>query len=340
MGSNYERIFYKDYERLFEQNSKLSEELRKLKYEYQLLEQRYETAERQRSELTDRNSQLGKENERLRGLLNIDGTNSGLPTSKTPLNKRKVIPNSREKTGKKRGGQGGHKKKKLERFGDDEVNEWIEHPLDECPECHGVLEKTGEIEKDVIDYRIVVEKTRHIFTVYRCSCCGKEIHEEIPKHLKEENQYGPQVQSLALSLMNVGHVSMNKTRKIISGCTGNEITVSEGYLAKLQQRAAGGATAFCEELRNELLKQRIVYWDDTVIMVNTHRACLRYYGTERLALYKAHLHKDKAGLTEDNILKLLPATATVVHDHNSVNYNKEYSFQNAECNRKRSFRNI
>ncbi|GMO29423.1 MAG: hypothetical protein Ta2B_10390 [Termitinemataceae bacterium] len=67
-------------------------------------------------------------------------------------------------------------------------------------------------------------------------------------------------------------------------------------------------------------------------MVNKNRACLRFYGTEELALYKAHMHKDKAGLDEDNILKLLPKDTTVVHDHNKVNYNDDYSFQNAECN--------
>ena len=69
-----------------------------------------------------------------------------------------------------------------------------------------------------------------------------------------------------------------------------------------------------------------------MIMINKARACLRYYGMENLALYKAHLHKDKAGLDEDNILKLLSSNTTVVHDHNKVNYNEDYSFANAECN--------
>jgi transposase len=67
-------------------------------------------------------------------------------------------------------------------------------------------------------------------------------------------------------------------------------------------------------------------------MINTKRACLRFYGTEKLALYKAHMHKDKEGLDNDNILKLLPPTTTVMHDHNKVNYNEDYSFANAECN--------
>ncbi|GHU10557.1 hypothetical protein FACS1894151_10020 [Spirochaetia bacterium] len=183
-----------------------------------------------------------------------------------------------------------------------------------------------------MDYKIIVEKIRHVFIVYYCPCCGKEIHQEIPNNLKEENQYGPQVQALALTLMNVGNVSINKTHKIIKGFTGGAIKVSEGYLAKLQQKAAGGVEAFCEALRNEILQQNLMYWDDTVVMINKDRACLRYYGNELLALYKAHLHKDKAGLDEDNILNLLPPTTTVVHDHNKVNYNEDYSFQNAECN--------
>ncbi|GMO39027.1 MAG: hypothetical protein Ta2B_18570 [Termitinemataceae bacterium] len=41
MGSNYEKIFYKDYEQLFDKNNKLSDELRHVKYEHQLLVQRY-----------------------------------------------------------------------------------------------------------------------------------------------------------------------------------------------------------------------------------------------------------------------------------------------------------
>jgi transposase len=78
--------------------------------------------EKQKRELTKQNSvkdirisDLTKEVERLKSLLNIDGTNSGLSTSNTPINKKKVIPNSRKKTGRKIGGQFGHVKKKLER---------------------------------------------------------------------------------------------------------------------------------------------------------------------------------------------------------------------------------
>jgi transposase len=297
--------------------------------------------EKQKRELTKQNSvkdirisDLTKEVERLKSLLNIDGTNSGLSTSNTPINKKKVIPNSRKKTGRKIGGQFGHVKKKLERFPDSEVDTYVEHTLDKCPSCQctNLLDTDDVIEKDCLDYKIVVEKIRHSFRLQRCEQCGKILHKKIPVELKEENQYGVQVQAMSLMLMNQGNVSLNKVRRMTYGFTGGEIHFSEGYLCKLQQRAAKNANDFCEELRKEILELDIVYWDDTVIMINTKRACLRFYGTEKLALYKAHMHKDKEGLDNDNILKLLPPTTTVMHDHNKVNYNEDYSFANAECN--------
>ena len=51
-----------------------------------------------------------------------------------------------------------------------------------------------------------------------------------------------------------------------------------------------------------------------------------------MALYFAHSHKNKAGIDEDQILPLLPESTVVMHDHLKVNYNDDYSFQNAECN--------
>lgn len=341
MGTNYEKAFYKDYDQLFQRNEKLAAKLRSLQYSHNLMIGKYETLEKQRQGLAQENStkdvlilNLTKEVERLKVLLNRDGTNSGLPTSSTPIHRKKVIPNSREKTGRKIGGQPGHPKKKLERFSDAEVGAYVEHLPDECPECQGTdLEDTGEvIEKDCLDYKIIVTKTRHGFRVTRCRQCRKTFHEEIPAELKEENQYGIQVQATALTLMNQGNVSLNKVRKMIGGFTEGEIELSEGYLCKLQQRASRNAWDFCVEIRKELLKQEVVSWDDTVMMINTQRACLRFYGTEKLALYKAHMHKDKEGLDKDNILKLLPSTTTVVHDHNKVNYNEDHSYGHAECN--------
>ena len=59
---------------------------------------------------------------------------------------------------------------------------------------------------------------------------------------------------------------------------------------------------------------------------------MRFYGTENISLFKAHEKKDLNGILEDGILSSLPESAKAMHDHNIVNYNKQFSFQNIECN--------
>ena len=84
-------------------------------------------------------SALEDEISRLNSIANNDGTNSGFPTSQMPIGKKKVVPNSRVKTGKKKGGQAGHKKHSLTPLADNEIDEVIDHPLEECPKCAGKL---------------------------------------------------------------------------------------------------------------------------------------------------------------------------------------------------------
>ena len=81
----------------------------------------------------------------------------------------------------------------------------------------GSTDKTGEICKDELSYRFVTVKRRNHFKTYKCNCCKKEVHQNIPNHLKEDNQYGSEIQAVALSLANEGNVSMNKIRHIIYG---------------------------------------------------------------------------------------------------------------------------
>lgn len=278
------------------------------------------------------NEKLKKEIQRLKALLNKDGTNSGLPTSKTPIGKKKVIPNSRQKTGKKKGAQLKHKKHSLEKFNDDEVTEVVEHKSEECPKCHEKMVPTGKIiTKDELDIQIIVRKIRHYFVEMKCPKCGYKYIEKIPNDLKEANQYGKHVQALALTLTNEGFVSMKRTKEIISGLTQGQICMSEGYVAKLQKRLANAVKPFIEELKLEVIKLAVLHWDDTTISIGGNMAYMRFYGNKRFALYFAHIKKDKAGIDEDGILQSLDKDTIVVHDHNKVNYNDDYEFQNAEC---------
>ena len=155
--------------------------------------------------------------------LNTDGTNSSLPTSQTPIGKTKVIPNSRKKTGRKKGGQPGHRKSVLEPLSSDEITDHVYHELSECTYCGGGLSLIDQCEKDEIDLEIRIVKRRHIFYVYQCDDCGRQIHSPIPLRLKEPVQYGSNLQALSLALINQGFVSINRTRHILSGLSGGEL---------------------------------------------------------------------------------------------------------------------
>ena len=349
MATNYQNSFEKDYQKLLEKYDMKSMEYKQLKYEYQLLNKKLKNRDNQLKiavdnfeinakakyqPLLDEKDKIIEEKDmeiaRLKALLNADGTNAGIPTSQTPINKKKVVPNTRVKSNKSIGGQIGHKKHKLEKFSDEEINDNVNYELDKCPCCNGELVEIGEICKDELSYRFVPIKRRNHFIKYECKCCHKEVHQNIPNHLKEDNQYGSEIQAVALSLANEGNVSMNKIRRIIRGFSHGEIDMSEGYISKLQKKASTKLEDFKKDLYREILKLKLLYWDDTVIMINTNRACLRFYGNEKIAYYTAHNHKNEKGIEEDNILNTLANEVTVMHDHNKINY--KYSYQNIECN--------
>lgn len=89
-----------------------------------------------------------------------------MPTSQTPIGKKKHIPNSRRSSGKKKGGQPGHNKHTLEKLSDDEITEVVSHPVGEeycCPDCGcDKMIPTGEYEeKYVIDHKVITTKTRN-----------------------------------------------------------------------------------------------------------------------------------------------------------------------------------
>jgi len=135
------------------------------------------------------------------------------------------------------------------------------------------------------------------------------------------------------------NIALNKITKHIKGISNNEIEMSEGYLVKIQKKAANKLDEFVKELKEEIIKLKHVHWDDTVVNIQdtndenkTKKGIIRFYGNDKYALLIGHKKKDKEGIEEDGILENLSSDCTCVHDHVLLNYNEEYEFKNAECN--------
>ena len=261
-------------EREKEKNHELRRKIKR--YEDQIEKKIKEAVEKIIKNVMIENEKLKEENEHLKRILNHDSSNTGIPTSRTKIGEEKRIPNSREKSDKAKGGQKGHKKSKLEKFKDNEITDTYTYEIANttCKKCGGELKLIGKRSKDDFDIEIRLIKRRNEFCIYECSCCHKEIKVPIPDKLKEENQYGSNAQAIALSLVNEGYVSFKRTRELINGFTGGEMTMSEGYISKLQKRCYEKLKEFDNSLHQEILKQTLLNWDDTTISINGKQACL------------------------------------------------------------------
>ncbi len=270
-------------------------------------------------------------------MLKRDSTNTGMPTGQTPPGKNRHIPNSRRSTGKQKGGQPGHPRHILEAPPEEQINDETEHFLEngeKCPRCGSEnLRFTGKYEdRYEVDFQTRVIYRRHRYYLYECLACGEEVYSGAGPAFWAKCQYGPNVQAFALSLMNTANAAMNKVPVILSGMTRGEISPCEGYMAKVQKRAAEKLIQFRESLAVFLCTKLLVYWDDTVVMADGKRICLRFYGDETIAIYFVHAKKDMDGVIEDGILDGLSEMARVMHDHCSISYNERFNFINIECN--------
>lgn len=270
---------------------------------------------------------------KMQSIMDNDSTNSGIPTSKTTIGKKKYIPNCREKTGRSKGAPKGHSKHKLQPFSKEEITEIIEIIPTECNKCHSKnLEKLStSIDKQELDYEVILVKRDNKFINCRCKDCGNEFHTNIPNDLKEDIQYGKVVQSMAVCLTNEIYTPFNKTVKLVSGITDGEINMSEGYVTKLQKRAANYLEKFIKDLKEYIPKQEVYGWDDGVVLINQKEGIIRTYCTDNVALFIGHAKKNEESLNEDGILLNTNKNTIVMHDHLLHNYNEKYNFENVEC---------
>lgn len=251
-----------------------------------------------------------KEILRLKSQIAKNSSNSSKPPSSNGF---KQIPNNREKSGRKQGGQQGHKGTRLD----------IPQNLDELAEQgvaeHIILSDVPEGEAYVSDWTVDL-KVVTVYTEYRRS-----------PGLPPAIQYGPHLKACAVYLSAAGLVAYKRLSQFFCEITHNLVRVSKATLAGFNHNAA---EAVClGGYISGLLNGTVVHVDETPVRTSerpgqngaletaektTYQAYIRTYSNKTTTVLTANPNKTGDSVLSDNILTQFHGI--VAQDHEAKFY--------------------
>ena len=242
--------------------------------------------------------------------LDQNSRNSSRPPSSDGLDK--PSPKSlRRKSGRKPGGQHGHRGQTLEQVADpDEV---IGHEPAACAGCGGDLVgavQAGVERRQVFDIPPVqFQVTEHQLISRTCSC-GITTCPPAPERVNAPVQYGPRVTGIIVYLYVAQLLSKKRTAAALAELFG--LPVSGGTVASMTERVAGRLDGFLELTRAGIAGADAAHFDETGFRVASRLRWVHSASTGKYSLLTVH---DKRGVEAMNAAGVLPAfTGIAVHD--------------------------
>lgn len=318
--ADYNNQMFKQVQDLIKKCDSLSQEMKKdrkqFKKEKKALNEKIEKLENKVVKLESENKKLKDDNDRLKKQINNDSNNSSKPPS-TDI--KKNIPNNREKSNKKRGGQQGHKGYSLSKKD-------VEEKINKKEFEHVVVNK-GKISNDYVSKYIIDFKIDVIATEYRFYKNNKGKY-DIPKEFKTDVQYGNEIKSFCVALNTEGLVAIDRVRTFLSSISHNKINLSNGTIVNFIKNFNEKSRYIIDNIKEQILNSQLMNTDATTARCEGKNVCVRDYGTEKYTLLFPTYGKSKKHIEETGILNVY--TGDLVHDHETVIYN--YGNRHIECN--------
>jgi transposase len=324
MGTNYNRGLIKQIEELTLENERLIDENKKLRTENKEL--RDQMAEMKTAmELTI--GKLLEEIARLKAQTNKNSGNSSKPPSQDGF---KRVPNSREATGRKSGGQPGHAGKRLE----------LPRNLDELVE-KGYARRELEdhtngadtyVSRYTLDIDIALVVTEHRYAK-GAAPMGAEV------------TYGKKIKVLTAMLSTEGIIAEERLCDFFNEITRGAIKLSEATVERFLAELSENLGPELETIETSLLNGPVQNTDDTPVRCaqkpdyggvepvlrkpeqGSFNAYIRTYSNPTATRYTANPQKDNEGVVRDAILRRY--VGILSHDHDAKFYN--YGTAHATC---------
>ena len=261
-----------------------------------------------RAELAGARKQIAE----LEARLKQNPRNSSRPPSSEGLAKPAPKPRSlRKKSGRKPGGQDGHKGTTLAQAA--RPDREIRHEPGCCGRCGAGLAGrpvTGVERRQVFDLPPVrAEVTEHQLIERECGC-GQRTKGAAPPGAEAPVQYGPRIAAVIVYLHAGQFLSKERTALALGELFG--IPCSSGTVAALTARAARRLDGFLEHVRGQIAVSEVAGFDETGFRVEGRLAWVHCARTGKYTLLMVH---PKRGTKAMEAMGVLPRFAGVaVHD--------------------------
>lgn len=256
---------------------------------------------------TDMEETLGRLKE-LTARVNRDYTNSSKPSSMSPNHKK--IPNGREKTGRRPGGQEGHAHHPRRR---QEPTETVFIPApDEYAQNDNYRPTGREIRKQLVILSVTAHVIEYVTPEFRKQTTGQRVHAAFPEGVKDDVNYDGSVKAFAYLLNNQCCVSIDKTRALLEEASEGRIKLSNGMICGLAGQFSEKTREERDEIYLKLLSSPVLHSDFTFGRVDGHQANVIITATPDMVLYQGRRKKGHDGVKGSPVEMY---EGTLVSDH-------------------------
>lgn len=243
--------------------------------------------------LTQRVTQLEQQ-------INKNSRNSSKPPSSDGLKKPK--PKSlRKRSGKKCGGQKGHKGHNLQKV--EEPDYIIPLSVTSCScradlsnvpvsryDCRQVFE-LPEPKLEVIEYQSEMKI---------CPGCGQTAKAPFPEGVNAPVQYGPRFRGMLVYMQNQHFIPADRLSRLVTDLYGTPVSVAT--ILDASSRSYNNLAPFEESLVNALADSEVLHADESGVRTVKKLYWLHSAGTESLTFYGVHEKRGTAAMDHFNIL--------------------------------------
>lgn len=239
--------------------------------------------------------------------LELNSSNSGKPPSSDGLKKPARVRNLRERSGKKPGGQMGHKGETLRQVTDPDVV--IDHYPPACSTCGVGLDLETSVGHSVRQVFDLPEPQPLVVTEHRahdcqCTACGAKTRAPFPDGVNAPVQYGARITAFVIYLLHYQLLPENRLAALMADLFG--VKVAAATIARMSRTCAERLRGFAATMRDLVAGAQVKHMDETGFRIGGKTQWLHVASTALLTFYRVCA---KRGSLLANVAGI------VVHDH-------------------------